>query len=156
MRTHFPNRPELQELEDRIANWRRYFQEKQKIMRVSWYTPPSSGNIINDEIAITSMTPEIKAAIEKSISQRKDEIGRMPIQMQDAVLLEHTWCRLPDPAKKLYIKLEKIDQLSRTEKGCFILWRKMRAFGVKISSYEAHNAYDRAALSYFQRQLMIQ
>ena len=146
---------EFHELEERIANWRRFYQESLKIVCVPYYTPPKSGNTINDEIALERMTPEIQAAIEKSISLRKDEIGRMPIQMQDAVLLERTWCILPDPAKKEYIKLEKIDQLSKTEKGCFILWRKMRAFGVKISSYEAHEAYDHAALSYFQRQLTI-
>jgi len=142
-------------LDERIANWRRYYQESLKFACVPYYTPPKTGNTINDEIALERMTPEIQVAIEKSIALRKDEVGRMPIQMQDAVLLERTWCTLPDPAKKEYIKLEKIDQLSRTEKGCFILWRQMRKFGVKISSYEAHEAFDRAALSYFARHLAI-
>ena len=146
---------EFRELEARIAYWRRPYQGSLKYACVPYYTPPVTGNTINDEIALTRMTPEIQAAFEKSISQRKDQLARAPIHIRDAELLEFTWQRLPDPAKKTYLKLEKIDQLSRTEKGCFILWRKMRAFGVRISSYEAHSAYDMATLEYFGRQLSI-
>lgn len=146
---------EFRELEQRIANWRRFYQESLKFACVPYYTPPSTGNTINDEIAVMRMTPEIQAAFEKSIAQRKDQLSLAPIHIRDAELLEFTWQRLPDPAKKTYIKLEKIDQMSRTEKGCFILWRKMHAFGVRINNFEAHEAYDLATLEYFARKLRL-
>lgn len=146
---------EILALDERIENWRRFYHEARKIECVSWYTPTQSGNIINDEIALTRMTPEMQAAIEKSISQRKNEVGRIPIHMHDALLMEQAWRALPDQAKKLYIKLEKIDQLSKTDKGCFILWRKMKAYGVRISSFEAHEAYNRATMAYFARNINV-
>lgn len=143
-------------LEDRITNWRRFYQESIRIECAPYYVPPASGSIINDEIALTRMIdPEFKAAIEKNISQRKELVGRTPVEMQDAMLLESTWRIMPDIAKKTYLKLEKIDQLSRNRNGCFILWRRMKAFGVQIRSHDVHEAYDRKCMDYFAMRLAI-
>ena len=144
---------EFGELEQRIDNWRHHFHTGQKINCVSHYVPTKGGNLIYDDLPDIHKTPELREAIARGNESLKNSMGRMPVDMYDAELLEMTWQRMPDQAKKTYIKLEKIDRMSNSTKGCFIMWRKMRKFGVKISSFEAHEAYNRAVMAYFDRQL---
>jgi len=144
--------PELLELEAKINNWRRHYKVGLRIESVPYYTPPRQGNIINDEI-IATIPEEQKAAILESIKKQREQINKLPPDMQEAVKLELTWRSLEDQGKKWFIKYIYIDRIDRTSNGCFVLWRKMKNHGIRLRTYEQQNTFNIKALEYFNRRL---
>lgn len=144
--------PEISDLLDKISNWRRYYKIGLRIESVPYYTPPRSGSTVNDEI-IQTLEPETQKAVLESIRKQRDEINRLPPKMQEAVKLELCWRNLEDTGKKFFIKYEHIDQLSKSQNGCFMLWRKMKNHGIRIRTFAQHDEFDRKALEYLHSQL---
>ena len=140
------------ELESKLHNWRRFYKVTQKLEHTAYYTPPRQGNIINDEI-IANLEPEVQKAVLESIKKQREQINKLPPNMQEAVKLELAWRNLEDQGKKWWIKYEYIDQVSKANNGCFVMWRKMKNYGVRIRTYEQHEAFNLRALEYFQRNL---
>ena len=111
---------------DRLDNWRRFFRTIQKIHAVPWYSPPTLGEVHEQEI-IVKISPD----------------------MLDAILLENTWRNLDHPAKKSFIKYEFISRLPHQ-----VIWRKIKKHGDRIRNSDEHMMYTRAALEYFAHNLV--
>ena len=144
--------PEFLELERKIDNWRRHYRIGFRIESVPYYTPPRQGNIINDEI-IASIPEEHKQAILESIKKQKEQINKLPPDMQEAVKLELAWRNLEDQGKKWFLKWVHIDQIDKSNNGCFILWRRLKQYGIRIRSYDQQEEFNKRVLTYFQSKL---
>jgi hypothetical protein len=143
--------PEFIELERKIDNWRRHYRVGMRIESVPYYTPPRYGNIVNDDI-IATLPAEQKQAVLASIQKQREQIYKLPPDMQEAVRLELVWRNLEDQGKKWFIKWVHIDQIHKSNNGCFILWRRLKQFGVRIRSYEQQESFNIRALTYFNER----
>lgn len=73
---------------------------------------------------------------------------KLPLSVQDALLLEKAWVRMIDPAAKLFIKYEFIHRAPHQ-----VVRRKVRKYGIKIYSPIEHMIYRRQTLQYFNRSI---
>jgi len=144
--------PEISELLEKISNWRRHYKVAQRIEHTVYYTPPKTGNVINDQI-LDALTPEAQQAVKDSINRQKSSFNNLPTNMQEAVRMEIIWRSLEDQGKKWYIKWRHIDQIDKSQNGCFILWRRMKQYGIRIRSYPQEDEFNIKCLEYFNKYL---
>lgn len=149
--------PDLDEIRDKLDNWRRFYRVGLKIESVSYYTPPRSGSIVNEEVIhnANELSPELRVALLESIKRQKEQINTLPPNMQEAVKVEMAWRNLEDQAFKWFLKWVFVDRIDRSNNGCFILWRRMKQYGIRLRSYEQQEQYERRALIYFENQTLL-
>ena len=119
------SRKEEDELLGRIANWRRVYRSAQRILAVPYYTPPVAGETMQSEVII-----------------------KIPLNIQDGVVLEKTWRNLDNLGYKWYLKYQYISALKPQ-----VIWRKLKNYHVRIRSDEEHDSFDKKALEYFYKNL---
>ena len=114
------------EIEERIANWRRFYASAMRFASVPYYTPPEAGDVMQDDIIV-----------------------KIPLKMQDAVALERCWRNLDNQAHKWYLKWFYIDRVKSQA-----LWRKLKVYGARIRSDAEHDIFHKRSLEYFHRNLV--
>lgn len=114
--------PEILDLLERIENWRRCYRTGQKLTAVPWYTPPKLGDVFIE------------------VGTR----NRIPIDVDDALLLEVAWRNITCEPKKFFIKQEFIVKMNR-----HAIRRMLRRYDVKLYNNIDYEAYSYASLSCF-------
>jgi len=108
---------------ERVQNWRRFYRVCQKIHAVPYYQPPPLGDVHEEELMV-----------------------KLPISMQDALLLELTWRNMDNQAYKYFLKYEYIARIPHQ-----VTWRKLKHYGVRIRNNSEHMLFNWACLDHFNR-----
>jgi hypothetical protein len=117
---------EIEELIERIDNWRRFYRVTQRLCAVPYYTPPVAGEVMQE-----------------------DRLVKISPDMKDAIRLESSWRVIEHQPKKQFIKLQYIKKLD-----VHAIKRIMRKrFDERIGSDNEYLLYDLSALELLDRKI---